>query len=272
MYYPFAQSIRDNGRVAVTSPLVEQDGRYAMDFDGLERQIAHRRVRLMLLCSPHNPVGRVWSREELMRLGDICIRHDVRVVSDEIHGDLIYPGHRQLVFASLGPELSRRTVTCTSPSKTFNLVGLQISNIFISDPELRRRFQAGLDAAGYSQPNQMGLVACEAAYRAGGPWLGRLMRYLAENWKMAEDFLSERLPRVRLIRPEGTYLLWLDFRRLGLTAEELENRLLRRARLWLDSGPMFGPEGAGFARMNIACPRSVLRRALRQLEAAVTAE
>lgn len=269
VYYPFREAVCDNGRVLVTNPLDGTGGRYTIDFDDFEQKIAERHVRLFLLCSPHNPVGRVWTRQELLRMGEICLRHGVTIVSDEIHGDLVYAGHRQHVLASLSPELAACTVTCTSPSKTFNMAGLQISNIFIPNPLLRARFQQELQREGYSQPNAVGIAACEAAYRHGQSWLGGLLEYLEQNLRLVEQTLAQRLPEVRLVRPEGTYLLWLDFRALKLSDPQLEDLLLKKAKLWLDAGSLFGEGGSGFARINIACPRAVLGQALAQLTRAV---
>lgn len=269
VYYPFSEAITDNHRVLVNSPLKLVDGRYVIDFEDFEKKIAENRVRLFLLCSPHNPVGRVWEKWELEKLGEICLRYDVIVVSDEIHSDFTYDGHRHFVFAGLSPEFAERTVTCTAPSKTFNLAGLQISNIFISNPKLRKQFQAAIAASGYSQVNSMGLVACQAAYEEGEPWLKQLKAYLADNLAFVREYLQAYLPEIGLVEPEGTYLLWLDFRSLGLTESQREDLIVNRARLWLDSGAMFGPDGEGFERINIACPRTVLRQALQQMEAAV---
>lgn len=269
VYYPFTEVIADNGRICVNSPLKLENGRYGIDFEDFEEKIIRNRVKLFLLCSPHNPVGRVWKEWELRRLGDICLRHGVIVVSDEIHSDFTWEGHRHHVFASLSEELADITVTCTAPSKTFNLAGLQISNIFISNPKLRHSFKRAVAQAGYSQPNLMGLTACQAAYEKGGEWLLQLKAYLSENLDFVREFLQKRLPEIELIEPEGTYLLWLNFRKLGMTEAEREELIVNKARLWLDSGVMFGPDGEGFERINIACPRAVLEQALLQLEKAV---
>lgn len=271
VYYPFSESITANGRELVNNPLVCSDGKYGIDFEDFEEKIVRRKVKLFLLCSPHNPVGRVWTKEELLRLGDICLRHGVVVVSDEIHSDFVYEGARHLVFADLSPEFLQNTVTCTSPTKSFNLAGLQISNIFIANPTLRDKFQAEVTRAGYSQVGGMGLVACEAAYRRGRPWLDELRAYLAENLDFLRRYLKKRLPDIKLIEPEGTYLIWTDWRGLGLSGGELESFVVRRAKLWLDRGALFGPEGAGFERFNIACPRGVLEKALNQLADAADA-
>ncbi|MDO4321521.1 MAG: MalY/PatB family protein [Lachnospiraceae bacterium] len=269
VYYPFSEVIRDNGRILVNSPLKLQDGHYEIDFEDFEQKIRENHVKLFLLCSPHNPVGRVWKEWELRRIGEICLRYGVLVVSDEIHSDFVYPGNRHFVFASLSPELADITVTCTAPSKTFNLAGLQVSNIFISNPELKKEFKKQVAAAGYSQLNLMGLAACQAAYEGGGEWLAGLKEYLAGNLAFVREYLAAKLPEIRLVEPEGTYLLWLDFRGLNLTEEEREDLIVNRAKLWLDSGAMFGPDGEGFERINIACPRQTLEKALEQLREAV---
>lgn len=269
VYYPFSEVIRDNGRILVNSPLKLQDGRYRIDFEDFERKITENNVKLFLLCSPHNPVGRVWEEWELRKIGDICLEHGVLVVSDEIHSDFVWQGYRHRVFASLSPEYADITVTCTAPSKTFNLAGLQISNIFISNRVLRERFKKAIARTGYSQVNAMGLAACQAAYEEGEAWLAELKAYLAENLAFVRDYLKKYLPKIHLVEPEGTYLIWLDFRELGLTEEAREDLIVNRAGLWLDSGAMFGADGEGFERMNIACPRAILAQALGQLERAM---
>ena len=269
VYYPFSEVITDNGRKIVNSPLKITDGYYTMDFDDLETKIVENKVKLFLLCSPHNPVGRVWSEEELRRVGEICLRHGVLVVSDEIHSDFTREGHPHTVFAKLGAEFEQNCLICTAPSKTFNLAGLQISNIFVPNPELRKKLLKEITAAGYSQVGLMGLVACQAAYEEGAEWLAQLKAYLEENRKFVKAYLEEHLPEIRLIEPEGTYLLWLDFKALHLNEKELEHLIVDKAHLWLDSGAMFGPDGEGFERINIACPRATVEKALKQLEAAI---
>lgn len=269
VYYPFSEVITDNGRKVVNSPLKITDGYYTMDFDDLETKIVENKVKLFLLCSPHNPVGRVWSEEELRRVGEICLRHGVLVVSDEIHSDFTREGHPHTVFAKLGAEFEQNCLICTAPSKTFNLAGLQISNIFVPNPELRKKLLKEIAAAGYSQVGLMGLVACQAAYEEGAEWLAQLKAYLEENRKFVKAYLEEHLPEIRLIEPEGTYLLWLDFKALHLNEKELEHLIVGKAHLWLDSGAMFGPDGEGFERINIACPRATVEKALKQLEAAI---
>lgn len=269
VYYPYSEVIRDNGRKIVNSPLVLRDGRYEIDFEDFEKKITDNSVKLFLLCSPHNPTGRVFTKEELLRLGRICQRHGVIVVSDEIHEDFIWPGHQFEVFQEVDPSFRDFTITCTAPTKTFNLAGLQISNIFVPDQGLRRKLRHAIDAAGYSQVTAFGLAGCEAAYRDGGEWYNQLMTYLEGNIDYFREFLKAGLPDLRLIEPEGTYLLWVDFRGLGLSNAGLEDLIRNKAKLWLDSGSVFGPDGNGFERFNIACPRAVLKRALEQLECAV---
>ena len=269
VYYPFREVIEDNERIVVENTLLlGEDGSYHMDLNDFEQKARENRVRLFFLCNPHNPVGRVWTREELKALGELCKRLDILVVSDEIHQDFVFKG-KHTVFASIDEELKERTITCTAPSKTFNIAGLQISNIFISNPELKRSFKKEISAAGYSQLNTLGLTACEAAYRYGEEWHDQLMDYLKENIQFVRSYLEDHLPELKLIEPDGTYLLWLDFNGLGLNEDEREELIVKKAGLWLDSGAMFGPVGEGFERINIACPRSVLKEAFDKLRAAL---
>lgn len=269
VYYPFRESILDNDRRLVVNALRYQNGRYEIDFEDFERSIVENNVKLFILCSPHNPVGRVWRREELTAMGDICLKHGVLVVSDEIHADFVYEGHQHHVFAGLNPAYADNAITCTAPTKTFNLAGLQISNIFIANQKLRHAFRRELNAAGYSQPNVLGLVACRAAYAHGAQWLLELHTYLQDNLSYLRDFLAAELPQIRLIEPEGTYLVWLDCNALGLSGNELDDFMVQKARLWLDDGNMFGQGGEGFQRINIACPRTTLTLALTRLKKAV---
>jgi cystathionine beta-lyase len=270
VYYPFREVIEDNGRRAVSSDLVLKENHYEIDFEDLERVIREQKVRLMLLCSPHNPVGRVWERRELERIAELAERYDFLVVSDEIHSDFVSDGHTHTIFASLSEQVAERTITCTAPTKTFNLAGLQISNIFITDRTLRRLFIKRLDAAGYSQANTFGIFACKAAYDEGETWFRQMWRYVQDNQAYFRDFVARELPQLRVVRSEGTYLLWVDFRALGLSEKELQRLLTDGAHLWLDSGAIFGGCGRGFQRFNVACPRSILRQALEQLKGAVT--
>lgn len=266
VYYPFSEVIADNNRKAVSSDLyLGEDNRYHIDFEDFEKKIREHRVKLFLLCSPHNPAGRVWTREELLRIGEICLKYGVIVVSDEIHHDFVFSGEH-FVFASLKKEFEDISVICTSPSKTFNLASMLISNIFIPNGELRRRFQKQVDAAGISQLSILGLVAAEAAYRDGGEWYQALTAYIRDNLAFVRDYVKRELKPVKMVDTEGTYLVWLDFRDTGLEAEELDRKIIYEAGLWLDSGKIFGGAGRGFQRINAACPRATLQEALSRVK------
>ena len=266
VYYPFYEVIRDNGRKIVENELyLGDDNRYHIDFEDFEDKIISEKVRLFILCSPHNPVGRVLTAEELVKLGDICVKHGVIVVSDEIHADFVFKG-RHHVFASLKKEFENISITCTSPSKTFNLASMMMSNIFIPNHELKRKFRKELDAAGTSQLGIMGLVACEAAYCKGEEWYRSMIEYVRKNIEFTKEYIAENIPDVSMIDIEGTYLVWLDFHKTGLSAEELDRRIIHNAKLWLDSGKIFGKCGEGFQRINVACPRSILKEALDRIK------
>lgn len=269
VYPPFSNAVLLNERKLVNSPLVYRDGKYDIDFDDFERKIIENRVKLFILCHPHNPVGRVWTKEELLRIGSICLRQNCLVVSDEIHCDFVYNGHQHHVFATLDPRYPENSIICTAPSKTFNLAGLQVANIFIANEALRHTYQKELEKTGYSQLNAMGLVACQSAYEHGADWLRQLNDYLTRNVSFLNAFIAERLPKIKVVEPEGTYLIWLDFSAYGLTQEELDRILVNEAKIWLNSGVLFGPEGQGFQRINIACPAKVLETALLRLESAM---
>lgn len=266
VYYPFSEVIEDNHRRVVSNTLVPgSDNRYHIDFEDFEQKIIQENIKLFLLCSPHNPVGRVWTREELEKLGDICLKHGVVVVSDEIHQDFVIQG-KHTVFANVKKEFEKMCVICTSPSKTFNLAGLMLSNIFIPDAKLRRQFREQLNAAGISQLGVLGLVAAEAAYRDGDEWYQAMLSYIRDNIAFTKNFVNENLPGVHMIDTEGTYLVWLDFSKTKLGVDELEELIIHKAGLWLDSGKIFGECGRGFQRINVACPRSILKEALTRIQ------
>lgn len=268
VYYPFTEVIVDNNRKLVINELKQQaDGTYIIDYKDFENKIISEKVKLFFLCSPHNPVGRVWTKEELEKIGDICLKHNVLVVSDEIHADFTF-ARRHTVFQTVKEAYKDISIVCTSPSKTFNIAGLQVSNIFIANNELRRKFRKQMDAAGYSQLNLPGLTACEAAYQYGEVWMDAVLEYIKKNAVYVAEFLRTRLPKVKMTELEGTYLVWLDFRAYGLDDQELNRRIVHKAGLWLDGGSMFGEAGAGFQRINIACPRIILTEALEKLELA----
>jgi cystathionine beta-lyase len=264
VYYPFESGVKNTGRQLLINELVYSNGNYSMDFHDFEEKI--KQAKMFIMCNPHNPVGRVWNYDELTRIGEICLRHNVIVIADEIHEDFIFPGHRHLVFAALNSDLAEITVTCTAPSKTFNLAGLLHANIFISSKILRDKFKEEYTRCGLSQPGVMGLTACKAAYENGARWLEQLLDYLIGNMLFLKTYLSDHIPEIKLIEPQGTYLAWLDCNELGISPQKLDETFTRKGKLWLNSGLSFGKGGKGFERMNVACPRSVLHNALERLK------
>ncbi len=269
VYYPFFSAIEKNACRIISNSLVLTDGQYHMDYDDLEAKTADPDVKVAILCNPHNPVGRVWTREELQRFGHICLRNHVRVISDEIHGDLVYPGVTFSPFAVADSAFQENSVVCTAPSKTFNLAGLQTSNIFIPDKKNRQKFKESLLANGLFGLNPFGMTACRVAYEEGEPWLEDLLNYLKNNLDALINFFEREIPEIRVIHPQGTYLVWFDCRSLGLDKHQLRNLFLNQARVFLDEGSLFGPEGDGFERINIACPRSLLMEALGRIVDAI---
>ena len=270
VYHPFTTAVEANGRRLVRNPLKVESGRFVMDLDGLEAAL-DAGTRLLLLCSPHNPVGRVWTGEELARLGEIVVRRDLVVVSDEVHHDLVLGGRRHVPTALAAAGLEDRTVTLLAPSKTFNVAGLQTSIVVASNPGLLKAFDAEAESAGLTMGNIFGVVALEAAYRHGAEWLEQLLPYLEANMAFAADFIARRVPRLRFLEPEGTYLALLDCRGLGMRQAELDDFFLRKAGVLFDEGTLFGPELEGFERMNLACARPVLGEALERIARAVDA-
>ncbi len=266
VYYPFSEVIKDNGRVVVSNDLyLGEDNRYHIDFEDFEKKIVEHHVKLFLLCNPHNPSGRVFSREELERLGDICLKHGVLVAADEIHHDFIFEG-KHTVFASIKKEYEENCIICTSVSKTFNLAGLLISNIFIPNKTLRDQFRRELDAVGVSQLGILGQVAAQAAYEHGEEWYQAMLAYVKGNIEYVKEYTKQNLPGVKVIDGEGTYLMWLDFRGTQIDAEELERKIVYDAKLWLDSGAIFGESGRGFQRINVAAPRAVIAECLDRIK------
>ena len=268
VYYPFKNMIELNNRKLVTSSLYEENGKYYIDFEDFEKKIIENNVKLFILCSPHNPVSRVWTREELQKLSDICLRNNVIVFADEIHNDFVYAPNKHTVFSNLSPEAAENSIISMSVSKTFNLAGLQFSTNFIKNPVLRKKFRDEKDKTGYDEPSLMGLTAALAAYKNGKPWLLDLHKHLKENIDFVRSFLAKKLPEVRLIEPEGTFLLWLDFSKLGLSDSEIDDIIVNKAKVWLDRGTMFGPEGEYYQRINVATPQPVLEEALNRIAGA----
>lgn len=269
VYYPFFKAARVNQCEMVENPLRLAEGRYLMDFDQLE-QVLDDRAKVLVLCSPHNPVGRLWTPQELTRLGELCLKHDVLVCSDEIHWDLALYDHRHTPTASVSEAIAQNTITLIAPNKTFNLAGVSIAMAIIPNPRLRERFvrmqaELGIHVHG----NLLGAIAAEAAYRHGAAWLDELRLYIQGNLEFLQEYLAQQLPQLRLVPPEGTYLAWLDCRALGLDDAELKRFMLCDGKVWCNDGPTFGPGGSGFQRLNLACPRSILRQALERLERAV---
>lgn len=258
VYNCFFSSIRNNGCEIVSNPLRRTADTYEMDFDALERCAADPRAKVMLLCNPHNPAGRVWTPDELTRLGNICLRNGVTVVADEIHCELVYQGFKYTPFASLSDAFLHRSVTCVSPSKAFNIAGLQIANIVAFDNDLRSRIDKAININEVCDVNPFGVAATIAAYNEGEEWLNQLVDYLHGNYEAMAEFCRRELPEFPITRLEGTYLVWMDCSSLGMPSDALEHALLEDARLWLNAGTMYGAEGEGYMRWNIACPRSVM--------------
>ena len=269
VYYPFFDCVERNGRKLVTSELKYENGRYRVDYDAMERKIVEEQVKLLILCSPHNPICRVWSLEELQTVGNICRKHGVRVVADEIHCDFVQPGYEHIPFVKACPELAEDTVVCTAPSKTFNLAGLQVSNLLIPGEKLREAYREELSRIHCTSVNCLGMVACRAAYEGGEEWLEACKAYMNENLRYVRDYLKAHLPQIRLVEPEGTYFAWLDCSGLGLNKDQLDELIVHKAKLWLDTGSIFGESAAQFQRVVLACPRSVVMQAMENLRTAV---
>ena len=270
VYYPFYDVIRMNGRTIVDNPLIERGGRYEIDFELLERQ-ASKGAKLLLLCSPHNPGGRVWTREELTRIGDICVRHGVLIVADEIHQDLVYRGYKHVPIASIKEEFAQISFTCIATSKTFNLAGLQTSSVIIPNAELRRRYDYVLKTFSLHSETYFGISAVIQAYRHGDEWLEQLIDYLQGNLDYLLDFMARRLPEIRVMRPEATYLAWMDCTAVSRDPADLKKLMYDEARVAFNEGSIFGKAGEGYLRLNMACPRSILVEGLERFAQAVEA-
>ncbi len=268
VYYPFSEAIKNNGRKLVNCQLCYRDGHYSIDFEKMEQEIRGENVRALIFCSPHNPVGKVWTREEIERIAEICLANDVIMMVDEIHCDFIFPGHKFFSCMCLEEKYRKNLALYSSPGKTFNVAGLQSANIIIPDEALRAKYKKANTMAGYSQANIMGQEALKACYMKGADWVDELVEYIWGNVQYVKEFIAANLPKAKFVEPEGTYLVWIDFSGYGLTPEELEHVIVDEAKLWLDSGAIFGAETALFERFNLGCPRSVVEQAMKQLKEA----
>jgi cystathionine beta-lyase len=269
VYFPFFSAVENHERRLVYNPLIYSNGQYEMDFDDLESKMDGK-TKMLILCNPHNPTGNVWSADALRKIGEMCLAHNVLLVSDEIHSDLIYNGYRHIPSATLSKEIAANTITCMAPSKTFNLAGLSTSFLVIPNEKLRMTYEKKLDQIHVGAGNIFGFVAMEAAYTYGSEWLDQLMAYLDGNVIFLEDFVKRHIPQIRVIRPQATYMVWLDCTQLKMAPSRLKEFMINKAGLGLSDGPLFGKEGEGFQRINIGCPRSVLYEALLKLQAAIT--
>lgn len=269
VYPPFYKMIASSGGEIVTNPLKLVEGHYQMDFDCLERQARDPRVKLLLLCNPHNPVGRVWTEQELRTLAEICIANDVLIFSDDIHHDLVFEGFRYTPIASLSQDISMHTITATAPSKTFNLGGFKMGNIIIENPELRDKYKAYVEGLWLHHMDPAAIESTIAAYNHGEAWFSQALSYIQDNCRFVDEFIAQRLPQLRTYQHEGTYLRWIDFRQLGLSAPELETFMLTKAKVWLNEGYTFGQGGEGFERLNLATPRARLEQGLERIEKAI---
>ncbi|WP_223701517.1 MalY/PatB family protein [Sutcliffiella deserti] len=268
VYYPFYDMINWNDRKLVNCSLVMENGRYQMDLAHFE-SVLDENVKLFLLCNPHNPGGTVWTKEELKSLGEICLKHNITVVADEIHGDLVFRDHHYTPFASISEEFAQNSITCIAPTKTFNIAGLQAATMIIPNSTLREKINLYQMKQGHFTLNIFGIVGMEAAYRFGENWLNQVLDYIEENMDTAISFIKKELPSLKATKPQGSYLLWIDCRELGLGDDELKRFLLHKGKLALDFGKKFGPEGEGFVRMNVACPRDTLLEGLKRLKVAL---
>lgn len=262
VYNCFFSSIHNNECEIARNPLIYANQTYIIDYEDLERKAADPKVKLLLLCNPHNPAGRVWTKDELTKIGNICLRHNLTIIADEIHCELTYPNHDYTPFASLSEEFQQHTVTCLSPSKAFNIAGLQTANIVAPDENIRKKIDRAININEVCDINSFGVVATIAAYNEGEEWLNQLTDYLYANYQYMKAFCEKHLPDFPITRLEGTYLIWMNCNTLGINSKDLEQVLIDKAKLWLNAGTMYGQEGEGFMRWNIACPRSSLQEGL----------
>jgi len=269
VYYPFSRIIKSHGRVPMKNSLKLEDGKYEIDFEDLENKAKDPKTKLIIIANPHNPVGRVWTKDELKRIGDICLKHDVLIISDEIHGDIVYKGYKYTPLASISEEIADITMTCLSPGKTFNIASLSTAAVVIYNTEIAEKYEKFIEKYHINQNNAFSSVAFQSVYTKGEEWFEEFLVYLDENLGFLKNYLNENMPFANVIEPEGTYLVWIDLRELGMDAKELQKFIIEEAKLAFDFGHWFGREGAGFIRINIACPRQVLEEALIRLKSAI---
>jgi len=269
VYFPFFNAVELNGRRLVYNQLQLKNGRYGFDLEDLKKKTVDPAVKMLILSNPHNPGGSVWSKTELEELATICIENNVLIISDEIHGDLVYKPNKYIPLSSINNEIAQHTVSFIAPSKTFNIAGMSSASSIISNKVLRQRYNEIIEQLHIGMGNMFGIVALEAAYKNGDNWLNQLLEYLQENVKLTQEFIESHIPEIKMIKPEGTYLVWLDFSKLGLNNKELDDLLIKKAKVGLNSGYTFGPGGDGFMRINIACPKPILEKALKQIKEVV---
>ena len=269
MYYPFDFSIEENERVKIENPMIFDGQQYFIDFEDFEKKIIEHNVKAYILCNPSNPVGKVWTKEELYKIGSICKKHGVIVISDEIHQDFVFGKAKHIPFYEVDESFKEFSIICTSPSKTFNLAGLHVSNIIIANAKLKEAFIKTKSKNGVTDPNVLGLVACQEAYTKGQQWCDEMLVYVQDNINYLDSFFKQNMPKLKVIKQEGLYLTWVDFRSLAMSDQELEDFMLHKAKLWLDEGYIFGEGGSGFERFNVAIPRVLLKQALEQLKEAL---
>lgn len=268
VYSPFNSVVKQNKRNLVISPLIKlEDGNYVMDYEDIESKI--KDVEVFILCNPHNPVGRVWTKEELKKLGDICIRHNVLVISDEIHSDIIFKNHKHIPFGSISEEFAQNSITCMAPTKTFNIAGLQTSQVILPNEEHYQILDNAFIRLDIRRNNAFSLVATEAAYNHGEDWLNEYLKYIEENMDFAIKYINENIPSLKVRKPEGTYLLWVDFSETGLSDEEVAKALVDKGKVALNSGESFGTGGKGYQRINLACPRAMVEDGLSRIKKAI---
>ncbi len=269
VYSPFNSVVKENGRKLVISPLIKlEDGNYVMDYEDIESKI--KDVKMFLLCNPHNPVGRVWTKEELKKLGEICLKNNVKVISDEIHSDIIFKGHKHVPFASISEEFAQNSITCMAPTKTFNIAGLQMSQVILPNKDDYKILDAAFARLDIRRNNAFSLVATQAAYNHGEEWLNEFLEYIEDNMDFAIKYIEENMPSLKVKKPEGTYLLWVDFSETGLSDEEVAKALVEKGKVALNNGVAFGVGGKGYQRINLACPRSMVENGLARIKKAIT--